>query len=492
MYQPLESPPVLLPPKAKLVEVMNERDEPGESMKLLRSMVGGGEEGCGDALARLLGSDPIKGIAGDEEDLAMRVRAYDGNFFAEKRLKTYLELVWDGLHDATLILLMAMAAIVLVTETYFGEHPETGWIEPVVLFISVAIIVNVAASIDYVKERMFHDLSQQLNKSNLKTIVRNGRQLEVEDSEIVVGDVLCFNAHNRASIPADGILVAGDGCKFDESALTGEPEPMHKDLLKNPLVVSGTNAVAGSGRMLVIAVGANSVSGKIRATVYGEDEDEEGSPLFQKLDVRRVAPPRSHPSTLTPSHSPSPPSPPPPFLSPSPPLPLPRHPPFTPPTTPPLLLRLPHGLLSSLLSSWPPRAPCDAPPPFPALLPHPLAFIASLRGPDFLTAASPPAIPRAIASNAAGARRADREIRRRRRRRLRHRDVRHRLPLHQCRCRRRNEGGLRVAAPVHPSLSPFSLARSLHALTPSLPCAAAPPPPRVCHHGDYDSRGRCA
>jgi magnesium-transporting ATPase (P-type) len=323
MYQPLESPPALLPPKAKLVEVMNERDEPGESMKLLRSMVGGGEEGCGDALARLLGSDPIKGIAGDEEDLAMRVRAYDGNFFAEKRLKTYLELVWDGLHDATLILLMAMAAIVLVTETYFGEHPETGWIEPVVLFISVAIIVNVAASIDYVKERMFHDLSQQLNKSNLKTIVRNGRQLEVEDSEIVVGDVLCFNAHNRASIPADGILVAGDGCKFDESALTGEPEPMHKDLLKNPLVVSGTNAVAGSGRMLVIAVGANSVSGKIRATVYGEDEDEEGSPLFQKLDVRRVAPPRSHPSTLTPSHSPSPPSPPPPFLSPSPPLPSP-------------------------------------------------------------------------------------------------------------------------------------------------------------------------
>ena len=161
---------------------MNERDEPGESMKLLRSMVGGGEEGCGDALARLLGSDPIKGIAGDEEDLAMRVRAYDGNFFAEKRLKTYLELVWDGLHDATLILLMAMAAIVLVTETYFGEHPETGWIEPVVLFISVAIIVNVAASIDYVKERMFHDLSQQLNKSNLKTIVRNGRQLETPRS----------------------------------------------------------------------------------------------------------------------------------------------------------------------------------------------------------------------------------------------------------------------------------------------------------------------
>ena len=70
MYQPLESPPALLPPKAKLVEVMNERDEPGESMKLLRSMVGGGEEGCGDALARLHATRDIPNHVGVDEMVA--------------------------------------------------------------------------------------------------------------------------------------------------------------------------------------------------------------------------------------------------------------------------------------------------------------------------------------------------------------------------------------------------------------------------------------
>ena len=48
------------------------------------------------------------------------------------------------------------------------------------------------------------------------------------DREIVVGDVLQFNAHMLASIPADGILISGDNVKIDEAALTGEPEPIEK------------------------------------------------------------------------------------------------------------------------------------------------------------------------------------------------------------------------------------------------------------------------
>ena len=59
--------------------------------------------------------------------------------------------------------------------------------------------------------------------------------------------------------------------------------------------MSGTVAVAGSGRIVVIAVGASSVSGKIRAAVYGEDIEEEGSPLFQKLD-KLVREPHRQPS----------------------------------------------------------------------------------------------------------------------------------------------------------------------------------------------------
>ena len=264
------------PSRVELMELMDER-----SMDLVKKLAGGSATPT-ETLCRMLGSDASDGLQGD--DLSERKTAFGKNAFAEKKLKSYLELVCDGLHDALLQLLIGMAIVSFVFEVLFGKHPETGWIESVAIIISVAIIVNVSASTDYIKERSFRELSQTLNASNKKVVTRHGVLLEVEDDEIVVGDLLSFNAHNLASIPCDGLLVSGADVKMDEASLTGEPEPEVKDLLARPFIVSGTVATSGSGRMLVIAVGESSVSGKIRAAVYGEDIEEEGSPLFQKLD----------------------------------------------------------------------------------------------------------------------------------------------------------------------------------------------------------------
>ena len=231
-------------------------------------------------LVDLLGSSVTAGLSGTEDDLKARRAAFGENAFASKKLKSYCSLVMDGLHDMTIILLIFMSIVSLVVETFFGEHPETGWIESVAIMISVTIIVNVAAATDYVKERMFESLSKQLDQANTKAIIRNGQRMEVQDDDLVVGDLLSFNSHNFASIPCDGLLVSGAGVKMDESSLTGEPEPQVKTTA-HPFIVSGTAAVSGSGQMVVIAVGPNSVSGKIKAAVYGDTPDDEGSPLFQ-------------------------------------------------------------------------------------------------------------------------------------------------------------------------------------------------------------------
>ena len=121
-------------------------------------------------------------------------------------------------------------------------------------------------------------------------VVRNGKITEVTDRQIVVGDILVFNNVLQSSLPADGIVVSGEGVKMDQGSLTGEPEPVSKTLQfidehSNPLMFSGTEVKSGSGTMLVIAVGGQSFSGKIRLQVYGSNpEEEEPSPLFKKLD----------------------------------------------------------------------------------------------------------------------------------------------------------------------------------------------------------------
>merc|ERR1719321_380243 len=100
-----------------------------------------------------------------------------------------------------MILLLVMATVSLIAEMTFGHHPETGWIESVAIYVSVIIIVNVQAGTDYTKERMFQSLSKQLDASNKKFVVRGGETVELQDREIVVGDIMTFNAHNAASIP---------------------------------------------------------------------------------------------------------------------------------------------------------------------------------------------------------------------------------------------------------------------------------------------------
>ncbi|NWR96010.1 AT2B1 ATPase, partial [Furnarius figulus] len=77
-------------------------------------------------------------------------------------------------------------------------------------------------------------------------------------------------------LPADGVLIQGNDLKIDESALTGESDHVRKALDRDPLLLSGTHVMEGSGRMVVTAVGVNSQSGIIFTLLgAGGDEEEE-------------------------------------------------------------------------------------------------------------------------------------------------------------------------------------------------------------------------
>ncbi|NXM19302.1 AT2B1 ATPase, partial [Ploceus nigricollis] len=77
-------------------------------------------------------------------------------------------------------------------------------------------------------------------------------------------------------LPADGVLIQGNDLKIDESALTGESDHVRKSLDKDPLLLSGTHVMEGSGRMVVTAVGVNSQSGIIFTLLgaAGDGEDD--------------------------------------------------------------------------------------------------------------------------------------------------------------------------------------------------------------------------
>ncbi|NXV53882.1 AT2B3 ATPase, partial [Uria aalge] len=76
-------------------------------------------------------------------------------------------------------------------------------------------------------------------------------------------------------LPADGVLIQGNDLKIDESALTGESDHVRKSADKDPMLLSGTHVMEGSGKMVVTAVGVNSQSGIIFTLLGAGGEEEE-------------------------------------------------------------------------------------------------------------------------------------------------------------------------------------------------------------------------
>ena len=258
-------------------------------------------ETAANALATLvLKSSPETGLDlyTNPQQMQQRFEVFGTNAIAPKRLTTFLEFCWEAVQDFVLILLIVLGVVGIVVETTLGHDPEekctTCWIEGTAILVAVAIVVIVTATIDYEKQKTFVKLSKTLDDTNTKSVIRNGKVVSVVDSEIVVGDILSFNSHNLANIPADCVLLgpsSGSVLKMDEASLTGESKLVSKK--PGDVVLSGTAAIQGSGKMVIIAVGVNSVAGKIKARVYeseekGDDELLDGdseTPLFSKLTL---------------------------------------------------------------------------------------------------------------------------------------------------------------------------------------------------------------
>ena len=191
---------------------------------------------------------------------------------------TYWEIIWDGLHDMTLIILIIAACVSIVLGIY-SDGIQTGWFDGTAILAAVVIVLNVTAINDLQKDKQFRALNALNNRRNIK-VLRNGTMLTVVTDDLVVGDIVQISAGD--TIPADGIYIRGNNLKMDESKLTGESDQVEKGE-KNPFIVSSSECHDGSCMMVVTAVGPNSVFGRMKTMIEGDNEDS--TPLQQKLSV---------------------------------------------------------------------------------------------------------------------------------------------------------------------------------------------------------------
>jgi P-type E1-E2 ATPase len=229
-----------------------------------------------EALAAGLGLTSLDvGLTTDQATDPERLAAFGENRQAESSPLTYWQLIWEGLHDLTLLLLLAAAVVSIVMGMIIA--PETGWLEGCAILIAVAIVLNVGAINDLQKDKQFRDLNAINNIQTVK-VRRDGKMGTVQNGDIVVGEVVILEAGDQ--VPADGLFIKGSNVKVDESSMTGEPDHVKKSD-RRPYLISGTEVMEGSLDMLVVAVGRHSVMGRISELLGGENTV---TPLQAKLE----------------------------------------------------------------------------------------------------------------------------------------------------------------------------------------------------------------
>lgn len=93
-------------------------------------------------------------------------------------------------------------------------------------------------------------------------VIRDGAGArELDREEIVVDDLVELGAGDQ--IIVDGVARSVDGLDVDESPLTGESKPVHKDV-GDPLY-SGSHVVSGGGTQQATKVGANAYAAQLAA-----------------------------------------------------------------------------------------------------------------------------------------------------------------------------------------------------------------------------------
>ena len=214
------------------------------------------------------------------EEARGRLEQYGPNELEERSGRGPWAILWEQFTSAMIVILIVAA----VASALLGDYEDS-------IAIAVIVVLNAALGFgqEYRAERAM-DALKRLSAPIVK-VRRNGHVREVSARELVPGDVVLLEAGNL--VPADGRLLEGTNLRVQESALTGESEPVEKDPValeeEDPplgeranMVYSSTIITQGRGLYVVTETGMATELGKIAAMI--QTAGPEQTPLQRRLD----------------------------------------------------------------------------------------------------------------------------------------------------------------------------------------------------------------
>ena len=224
------------------------------------------------------------GLSADE--VAKRQEKYGKNELSKKKSKTMFQRFLEQFKDVMIIILLVAAAISFVIACIEGNPKE--FFEPVLILLIVILNAVMGVMQESKAEKALEAL-QNLSAPHSR-VKRDGKEIIIEASELVPGDIIHLEAGDF--VPADARLIHSVNLKSEESALTGESVPSEKDADdvvsanaalgdRSNMVYSGCSITYGTATAVVTGIGMNTEMGKIANLLDNENESQ--TPLQKKL-----------------------------------------------------------------------------------------------------------------------------------------------------------------------------------------------------------------
>jgi cation-transporting ATPase E len=190
----------------------------------------------------------LQGLTSSE--VAARRAAGQGNYALLKTSRSYSQILRENLFTVINFIFFAISLVMFLL-----HRVGDGILVVVVIFGGV--LVNIYQEI-WAKQQL--DRIALLNRPKA-TVIREGREAEIDPNEIVLGDILIARPGDQLVV--DGVIVGSGRMEVDESLLTGESDLIPKQT--GDLVYSGSFCVSGTACYEAQKVGSETLAYRLMA-----------------------------------------------------------------------------------------------------------------------------------------------------------------------------------------------------------------------------------